>query len=145
MMNDFCVVCQTAPATHSVTCIANGVPTAVYRLCAACIPGAHQMLVAKTKPVEYKCECGMTLEMFNKLQRVGCAKCYTALPIEQVLLEYHKTAQHVGKIPATATDPADVKKRIEMLEAAMKEAVVKEDYEQAARLRDKVKELQSKM
>lgn len=103
-------------------------------------------LVAETiKAAEVKCECGMTPEMFNKLQRAGCAKCYHALHLEQVLLDYHKSAQHTGKIPMTATDPADIKKRINMLETAMKEAVVKEDYEQAARLRDKMKELQDKV
>ncbi|MEM3000590.1 MAG: UvrB/UvrC motif-containing protein [Candidatus Nitrosocaldus sp.] len=90
-----------------------------------------------------RCECGMTLDMFRMLQRMGCAKCYDVLPIDKIINQYHNATQHIGKTPTTINDDNSIKERIFMLTQAMEVAIRSEHYERAAYLRDQIKLLES--
>jgi protein arginine kinase activator len=52
---------------------------------------------------------------------------------------------HVGRSPHAPTDPAEVRRRLEAAKAEMAEAVKAEDYEGAARLRDRIRELEGRL
>ena len=106
-----------------------------------------------TVSTKSRCQrCGMTYEDFKKLGRLGCSECYAAFRTSLVplLKRIHGANQHLGKAP-TATAVKEFKatsKLQEELEAAKQEllkAVKKEEFEEAAALRDKIKFLEKKL
>lgn len=103
---------------------------------------------AGKKEQELKCEgCGMTYSEFMKIGRFGCEKCYESF--EKVLEKSIKSIQgsdtHIGKKPKgfeTKTDKI-VKElsEIDKLSIRLQEAIEKEEFEEAVKLRDKIREL----
>lgn len=112
---------------------------------------------------EKKCPvCGLTLHDLMKTGKLGCANCYEYYKNElvHVLQLSHKTPNneslvHKGKTPKNR--PAKTQENLEpvieetnkmlltKLEYKLAIAVKQENYEQAAKLRDIIKELKSKM
>jgi protein arginine kinase activator len=106
-----------------------------------------------TAPAKNKCaQCGLTYEDFKKIGRLGCGDCYQSFKtsLTPLLKRIHGSNQHMGKSPS----PISIKelkvstKLHEELEAAKQEllkAVKKEEFEEAATLRDKIKFLEKKL
>lgn len=87
-----------------------------------------------------KCNsCGLDWKEFNKKSRLGCPSCYDdfATELAPMLESMHKGARHVGKVPSNAV--MDVE--LESLQAALDKAVGLEDFEEAAILRDRMREI----
>lgn len=87
--------------------------------------------------------CGFTIEQFRKEAVLGCPNDYEVF--EEVLLPLIEKAHagqtaHCGKVPSGI--PADTRKEAELskLRQCLQTAIQKEDYEQAAELRDKIAE-----
>jgi len=85
--------------------------------------------------------CGFTLDQFRREAVLGCSYDYEVF--EKSLLPLIKKAHdgrtvHCGKIPSRT--PANAKRQIELLNMRqqLQAAVQNEDYELAARLRDKI-------
>jgi len=85
--------------------------------------------------------CGFTLDQFRKEAVLGCPYDYEVF--EKSLLPLIEKAHdgqtvHHGKVPSKT--PADTKKQIELLNLRqqLSDAVQGEDYELAAKLRDKI-------
>jgi protein-arginine kinase activator protein McsA len=72
--------------------------------------------------------CGMTLSKFIKTKRVGCYNDYDLFNIGPILLQYHKSDMHVGKIPYTQI--------ISELDVLLNNAIKAENYEKAAEISD---------
>jgi protein arginine kinase activator len=53
----------------------------------------------------------------------------------------HKGTRHVGKVPQTALRNRDLADRLKLLRKKLDKAVADEDFEQAARLRDEIKQV----
>jgi protein arginine kinase activator len=88
-----------------------------------------------------RCEvCGMSLNEFKDGGKLGCANCYKAF--EASLIPFIKKIQgsteHVGKAPEGNRKYAR-RMEIEKMKEKLNEAVRREDYEQAAEIRDKIK------
>ena len=88
--------------------------------------------------------CGETLDQFRKDALLGCPNDYQVF--EKVLAPLIEKAHdgataHKGKVPARA--PADTVKQTKMLalKQQLAQAVKAEDYETAAKLRDKISQL----
>ena len=85
--------------------------------------------------------CGMTLKKFHKGTLLGCPYDYEAFDTSLRLI-IEKTqggnTTHCGKVPSKV--PEDTKKQIESMELRIEldKAVKAEDYETAAKLRDKI-------
>jgi protein arginine kinase activator len=86
--------------------------------------------------------CGFTLEQYRKEGVLGCPNDYDVF--EKALLPLIEKAHdgkttHCGKVPSKM--PKDTKKQIELssLRQQLEAAVQSEDYEMAAKLRDKIK------
>lgn len=97
------------------------------------------------KNVEPVCSnCGTTYSEFKKTGLLGCSQCYknfkqTVMPIiNRVQLGY----EHTGKIPKKLGKNIIEKKRVVTLKEELQKAIAAEEYEKAAELRDKIKELQ---
>ena len=98
-------------------------------------------------------ECGMTYEEFKEHGRFGCAACYRNFG--KLLTRNMKNIQgsdvHVGKRPKSAgeraerqaqqAEPAPELSEIERLRLQLDQAVEREEYELAAALRDRLREL----
>ena len=89
--------------------------------------------------------CGFTQADFKKTGRLGCSTCYTvfAEPLEGMLKQMHKGTQHVGKVPKALRAKLDITKQRDSLAEQLQKAIETENYEEAARLRDQLKELES--
>ena len=87
--------------------------------------------------------CQMRLADFKKTSRLGCPECYDAFSadLETLLENMHRTRRHLGKVPSRvpARQAAPAADRVEALKHALDEAISAEDYEQAARLRDRIR------
>ena len=83
--------------------------------------------------------CGSTPEEILMTGKIGCGNCYEYYKKElAVLIEKCQSGatKHMGKVPKQF-NPELTKK----LEADLKVAIEKENYEQAAKLRDEIKKL----
>lgn len=90
--------------------------------------------------------CGMSFSDFKEGGRLGCAQCYDAFSKALIPLigSIHKSTRHIGKIPSTAKEAIGVASKIRELELKLQEAVKKEEFELAAKLRDEIKMLEKK-
>ncbi len=93
-----------------------------------------------------KCSrCGMSYQEFRKIGRLGCSNCYLTFKtqLSQLLKAIHGSNTHQGKIPPTKIK-LKIDIEIEELKKRLKRAVELEEFEEAARIRDKIKELEKK-
>jgi protein arginine kinase activator len=108
-------------------------------LAAAPSKGELHRLDKQTCPV-----CGISFREFRSAGRLGCAYDYEAFREELIPLieNIHGEVQHCGKVPKRApTDYARISE-LAQLRQALKRAIEAEDYEEAARLRDKIRALE---
>ncbi len=88
--------------------------------------------------------CGMKLSEFRKDGRLGCGECYTSFKREVDLFLENTvgTTRHRGKYPARLVAYKSLLVDRELLKDRLKEAVVHEDYEEAAVIRDKLRTIE---
>ncbi|MDD5449456.1 MAG: UvrB/UvrC motif-containing protein [Candidatus Omnitrophica bacterium] len=95
-----------------------------------------------------KCpNCGFTYMDFKKIGRLGCSECYTAFKknLAPLLKRIHGADQHYGKAPIKAQKAAKVRDDAQALRASLQKAIELEEFEEAAKLRDQIKELEKKL
>ncbi|WP_078551139.1 UvrB/UvrC motif-containing protein [Bacillus alkalicellulosilyticus] len=165
-----CQECNERPATLHFTKIINGEKTE-FHICEHCArekgeynPGSnsfsiHQLLsgllnyeqpLAKGTPPKTAApltcsKCKTTYEQFVRTGRFGCAQCYEsfAVKLDPVLKRVHGgNHTHGGKIPKRIGGSLQVRKKIEMLKEALRFHIEKEEFEQAAIIRDQIRSLQ---
>ena len=89
--------------------------------------------------------CGMSYEQFQQRGLLGCMDCYTAFreQLAAVLQLIHGQTQHIGR--KLGARPEEIGERISLfrLRQQLAQAIVDEAYEQAAVLRDRIRELTS--
>lgn len=94
-----------------------------------------------------KCaNCGLAYADFKKIGRLGCGECYTAFKryLGTLLKKIHGSSQHVGKAPVKVAGALKKKVDLEELRIRLKAAIEKEAFEEAASIRDQIRELESK-
>src|SRR3989338_6981515 len=94
-----------------------------------------------------KCtNCGFTYQNFRKIGRFGCGLCYEAFKkqLAPLLKRKHGTDRHVGKIPLRVGKTVKDTRNLQELKLQMEKAIQSEEFEEAARLRDKIRELEKK-
>ena len=119
-----------------------------------------ELSVGKTKCKK----CGMSLEEFVKTGKFGCEQCYDIFknPLDSLLKNMNGTNIHIGRGPNGVAPKLDIsdellKKKDDeklakegkdtkedkkaKLEKEMKQAISEERYEDAAKLRDQLKEV----
>lgn len=86
--------------------------------------------------------CGFTQADFKKAGRLGCPECYKtfAEPLEGLLKTMHKGTRHVGKVPEALRQNRDFSDRLKLLQQKLSKAIEREDFEEAAILRDEIKQ-----
>jgi len=94
-----------------------------------------------------KCpSCGFTQADFKKTGRLGCAECYMTFAegLEGLLKSMHKGTKHLGKVPQPMQQHKDYAEKLGKLQQLLEKAVADEDFEQAAVLRDEIKQAREK-
>ena len=88
-------------------------------------------------------ECGFTMEDFQKVRRFGCGNCYQVFSEElgQMLRGMHKGVSHVGKVPEGLMETHFRHQKLEELRTKLEQAIASESYEDAAELRDEIRNL----
>jgi protein arginine kinase activator len=88
--------------------------------------------------------CEISFKEFRGQGRLGCPQCYDAFSDELIpLLEnIHGDTQHTGKFPQRAPEASRRQHELIRLRNQLRVAVESESYEEAARLRDQIQELQ---
>lgn len=128
-----------------------------YALCPECVkaegldmglPIAHLNLftpVTRARAEKKRCQlCGSSFEDIRAGGKVGCGKCYETFEEElrPTVNSLHGWATHIPR--QTNEKPDDKVDEIDKLKAEQKKAVEAEDYERAAELRDRIRELEGK-
>jgi protein arginine kinase activator len=90
--------------------------------------------------------CGLTYEDFRKAGRLGCSKCYVTFKkyLSSLLKKIHGSNQHLGKTPTKVSKAVKVKSELQELKDKLQKAVLAEEFEEAANIRDKIRELEAK-
>ena len=157
-----CCVCKEKPATVHLTQIV-GDKMQKLDLCEECAKakgindptsfamadlmlglGASQELESASAGAELKCtRCGFTQADFKKSGRLGCPECYVTFAegLSGLLKTMHKGTRHTGKAPEALRATRENADRLKALTEKLKKAVKEENYEQAAQLRDQIKQV----
>ena len=103
-----------------------------------------QLSLADTDPDAACPACGMTLKQFAEKSLLGCPHDYQVFKEQLTPLIERAHAghtKHKGKVPKTL--PKSTKNQVELmnLQRQLDDAVKKEDYETAAKIRDRIKKL----
>ena len=87
--------------------------------------------------------CGLTYLEFRSQGRLGCANDYDAFQkgLVPILKKIHGDAHHQGKTPTRPDAQSTQQGEVVRIRLELEEAVTVEDYERAAELRDRLKEL----
>ena len=79
---------------------------------------------------------------FKKTARLGCPRCYEAFEEElgPMLAAMHKGTRHMGKIPECLKKNIEKTALCEDLQKQLDQAIREEKYEEAALIRDRIRE-----
>ena len=97
------------------------------------------------KRVAARCpSCGMTYDELRRTGKFGCSSCYDAFEsyITGSLKSIHGDNVHKGKVPKRNGGPLLKKHELEDLKRRLVDAIAKEEFEEAAVLRDRIKALE---
>ncbi len=97
--------------------------------------------------IALKCpNCGLTYTDFKKIGRLGCSECYSAFKryLIPLIKRIHGSNLHFGKSPVKITTVKSTKKKPDLqdLRAKLARAIDAEAFEEAARIRDQIKDLE---
>lgn len=112
---------------------------------------SNQPVKEESKAEMITCDhCGMTYESFLQGGKFGCAYCYRsfAKQLEKSFRQIHGSTTHIGKRPIGFVSKTDKiiseMTEIERLSIKLQDAVEKEEFEEAVKLRDHIRELRKK-
>ena len=100
----------------------------------------------RSVPNTYCPKCNMSLAQFSKSGKLGCPDCYEAFRpyLNEVLKSIHANTEHTGKISKNANEKIKLRRELESLKKELADAIEKQDFENAATIRDKIRALEAK-
>lgn len=159
-----CEYCKKNPATTHIKTIINGKLTE-YSICAECAQrfGYGSLLTnlgynfggllgeffsetdVSGSSDTVRCElCGASFDDIIRTGKVGCAQCYQTFSDRLIpLIEHiHGNTKHRGKVPGGNMLQSRPKEQLSLMKRELRKAIDTENFEHAADLRDKIKELE---
>jgi len=115
-------------------------------LSGATAPGGGKASRAAAETERACPRCHMRRADFRKTGRLGCADCYETFAEElgPMLHNMHRAHQHTGKIPARESKRVQSTAEAAALQKSLEKAIAEENFEEAARLRDRLAALRGK-
>lgn len=100
----------------------------------------HQGYLPDTKRCD---KCGSSFEDIVNTGKVGCENCYKIFYDKMIpsIERLHGNTKHVGKVSLGASSKAKLTSEIEKKKLLLKEAIDKQEFEQAAKIRDQIKKM----
>lgn len=91
--------------------------------------------------------CGLSYKDFRQSGRLGCADCYAAFErqLEPLVRRIQGTGNHGGKVPERQGGSLKLERKIEHMSRRLELVVEREEFEEAARLRDELRELRRQL
>ena len=158
-----CEKCGKNIATTHIRSVVNGVAKEKH-LCAHCAAkegiggvsdsGLSSMLASmfgdaltlKPSSAQVRCKCcGSTFSDIAENGKAGCPECYTTFYDEFLpyIKRVHGAVKHIGKIPQSKPDvQKESAETVDSLKIKLAELVREEKFEQAAEIRDKIREME---
>lgn len=102
------------------------------------VPPKYKELICKN--------CGLPYESFHKTFLLGCSECYESFNdnLIPIIRKIHGSIENKGKVPSGQKRFLEISKKINDLRQQLDDAIEMEDYEIAAGIRDKIRELEQK-
>ena len=160
-----CDICNKNPATVHLTEIVDDQMTELH-LCEECARqksiqmeqqfGLSDLLAGlaefekpalQKEAVLLKCSnCDLTYADFKKIGRLGCSECYSTFRkyLGPLLKRIHGSSLHLGKSPLKVTKALKKKIDLSSLRYGLQKAIEREAFEEAAKIRDQIRELEKK-
>lgn len=107
--------------------------------------GPGSTFVANRSSGGKKCpNCGFSVDDLNRVRRFGCSECFQAFrpEVDLILRGMHQGVTHVGKVPKGFEEIHARDEKLEELRAKLEDAITTEHYEEAAALRDQIRQLE---
>jgi protein arginine kinase activator len=164
-----CEICKKNSAKIHVTQVREGKKTTIH-ICPECahekgvagpalntsfsvdqILGGYEKVQAEQDPEKLKrhtCSfCGLSYNGFRESGRLGCPQCYETFmeELSPILQKVQKDLQHVGKVPSQGNKKVELKRNIADYKRQLKTAIDKEHFEEAARLRDQIRDMEREL
>jgi len=112
------------------------------------VSGLESELGVSGKKISLVCkDCGMNYEDFAKNGRLGCAGCYASFqkPLTIVIKQVQRSGFHVGKKPSRIPKETRSVHDLRQLQEKLRKSIQDEAFEEAARLRDEIKQALDKL
>lgn len=166
-----CQECGQETATVHITKIVNGRKTELH-LCRRCAQ-AHDELDFSFEPklslhdllgsllgesmrgsreaqrkAKVQCpSCALTFAQFSQIGRLGCSDCYSAFneQLLPLLRRIHGSTRHTGKVPRRSQGAVRFVRELERLREELKMRVQREEFVEAAGLRDRIKSMEREL
>lgn len=165
-----CENCGKNPATVHLTKILNGTKTELH-LCEACAKDNEDIVSGEgdfsfnqllsgllnynyvmngysLQNKEERCEkCGLTFSQFRKMGKFGCSECYNYFEtqLDPIFRRIHGNSQHSGKVPLRSGTKIQLRKELNELKINLHQKILREEFEEAAKLRDEIKALELRL
>ncbi|MGI6566729.1 MAG: UvrB/UvrC motif-containing protein [Limnochordia bacterium] len=167
-----CEECRKRPAAVHITKIVNNVKTEMH-LCQECAQTKGELNMSFEPSLTFenflkgmlqqaqalsqgpavgirpqRCpNCGHAYGQFKESGRLGCSECYEEFKGEIVPLvrRIQGSVGHTGKAPGISSAAAGYRQQIEELREQQRKAIIEEKYEEAAKLRDKIRALEKSL
>lgn len=162
-----CNICGTHEATIHLTEIVNNQMMEIH-LCEACAQekgtdfkthfNFNELFASLAEPgtptaaperrISLKCpECGLSYEEFGKKGRLGCSACYDAFAkvLLPLIKRVQKSTHHIGKKPSKIASEVRVVHDLRTLQERLRKSIQSESFEEAAQLRDEIKQMEDKV
>lgn len=166
-----CQECGIRPASLHFTKIVNG-QKAEYHICDQCAKDKGDIIAGQNnvfsihsllsgllnyeplsagnkvmaKPI--RCEtCGLTYNQFSQSGRFGCNDCYKAFEsrLDPLFKRVHGNTIHGGKIPKRKGESISQKRHLQELKRTLNKKIEREEFEEAAKIRDTIRQLEQKL
>lgn len=101
----------------------------------------------KQDRIELTCHrCQLSWQQFKKTGLLGCSQCYESFsnPLKDLLRKLHGSNKHIGNRPPTKRVVGS-SNELEKLQRELKQAIRAENYEYAAQLRDRIRDIEAQV
>jgi protein arginine kinase activator len=167
----YCTSCKKAIATIHILDLHDGSIVEQKHLCASCADQAgmvqHKIQIPSLKlgsemldligslkgqesepgrPAGAACpSCGLSLAEFKVRGRMGCPHCYEVFrgALMPILERVHDATCHRGRVPGRGANPPSPSTILADLRQRLAHAIDEENYEEAASLRDQIREAEA--
>lgn len=91
--------------------------------------------------------CGSTIYDLKKTGKVGCGECYKTFSSElgRTIHQIHGNSKHIGKAPKAFSEKHKKENELSSLKTKLREAIEKEAFEEAAKLRDRIRQVEGEV